>query len=399
MVFSMRALTMIFGNDKQHPVDLFPMLHAWQLKYALKSTKRAHHTPEKKYSGAGPEPYEYAHFSWGPQADGVWACCCGKENELIYYKGTYPFKYLRCERCNHHPCRTCKAALHGVLRPLNRRDTSGPVMTKAKGDFCTVCSSCGLSYRAVRHNKDVIFPRKCHCGDHFGPHAMRYRIHPADGYRRNPVKAAHKAKSTLLEAKTENISNNAKATRERQIESGKPSIEQFRLQDLSDCFEKLVKLDDAGLRQAKAQLSRLHEAHRDEDSAACKMSEQHMDRAAYRDLKDEPHVSIRPCQQVRAPSSSCTALLYRMLTSISCSSDSSFNDDAPYLQHGETNRRRKNTSRSVIRSGRMQPRRSYKSATHHTGTYPSREQKIYPSHCIGVEQYLSEPKKDEKAKS
>lgn len=110
----------------------------------------------------------------------------------------------------------------GVLRPLTRKDKAGPVLIKPDVQYCTICFSCGLSYRATKHKEDIIFPQKCHCGDSFRHNSMRYRIRPADEYRRNPVKAAHKAKSTLLKAQTENVYNIAEAIVSEESETNNP---------------------------------------------------------------------------------------------------------------------------------------------------------------------------------
>ncbi|KAA8627268.1 hypothetical protein PtrSN002B_002466 [Pyrenophora tritici-repentis] len=54
---------------------------------------------------------------------GIWICGCGFENHLIHYQGSYPFKYLVCQGCEH------------IMSPY---DTTSEVLTSipciAKGD-------------------------------------------------------------------------------------------------------------------------------------------------------------------------------------------------------------------------------------------------------------------------
>jgi hypothetical protein len=80
--------------------------------------------------------------------DGLWVCChCHHENILRHWKGPFPFKYLRCNRCERQPCTSCHSS--EILTPWPRGMITAH--RPAYGHdvrYCHVCTNCGLSHRA-----------------------------------------------------------------------------------------------------------------------------------------------------------------------------------------------------------------------------------------------------------
>jgi hypothetical protein len=89
--------------------------------------------------------------------DGLWICCrCRHENILRHWKGPFPFKYLRCDRCNRQLCSDCHTS--EVLTPWPvgivsaRRPAAGHEVR-----YCHVCTDCGLSHRAEMEGTTLDF--------------------------------------------------------------------------------------------------------------------------------------------------------------------------------------------------------------------------------------------------
>ncbi|KAE8830222.1 hypothetical protein HRS9139_06846 [Pyrenophora teres f. teres] len=61
------------------------------------------------------DAFSYPNVHTDP-GDGIWICECGFENHVIHYQGSYPFKYLVCQRCEHimSPYDTTSEALTSI---------------------------------------------------------------------------------------------------------------------------------------------------------------------------------------------------------------------------------------------------------------------------------------------
>lgn len=120
--------------------------------------------------------------------DGIWICChCRHENILTHCKGTFPFKYLCCNRCNRTLCSDCHTS--EILSPIpygmiNAARPAGGREIR----YCHVCTHCGLSHRAVMEGTTLDFygVTCAGCGlSSFGDWP-RYYIGNNEPYRRDP---------------------------------------------------------------------------------------------------------------------------------------------------------------------------------------------------------------------
>lgn len=148
------------------------------------------------------------------QADGIWACCCKHENDLVHYTGMFPFKYLTCGYCEHTICSDCRTSetltsLDGVsdsivakLMPVSKDEVRG----------YTVCPDCGLSYRFGKKKGQFYVPGKCYCGYERNSEWPMFYMGSVMEYRRDPPTAQHNAKQELIKRKTEIVKHGKKRT-------------------------------------------------------------------------------------------------------------------------------------------------------------------------------------------
>lgn len=81
--------------------------------------------------------------------EATWQCCqCKSSHNVSIYPGSHPLGALACD-CPHKPCGSCSTA--GVVKPFLPIEEPATVPTCTANrdvDFGTVCSRCGLSWRA-----------------------------------------------------------------------------------------------------------------------------------------------------------------------------------------------------------------------------------------------------------
>lgn len=143
--------------------------------------------------------------------DGLWKCCNAHEQELVHWSGAHPFKFLKCERCEHVFCRECcttevlrvakgSGRVYGGNGDGNGERVGNNGQGKMDGVVCygQVCSGCGLTHRARRGREggatlsyDGVV---CACGRVPDEGWVVFRIGSIEAYRRNP----HEAFSELL---------------------------------------------------------------------------------------------------------------------------------------------------------------------------------------------------------
>lgn len=119
--------------------------------------------------------------------DGLWLCSsCRHENILRHYKGAFPFKYLRCDRCNHMLSPDCHTS--AILSPI----PYGMIHAQRPADdqevrYCHVCV-CGLSHRAEIEGSTLDFygGTCAGCGTTSWGDWPRYHIGDNEPYRRDP---------------------------------------------------------------------------------------------------------------------------------------------------------------------------------------------------------------------
>ncbi|KAF2854747.1 hypothetical protein T440DRAFT_464894 [Plenodomus tracheiphilus IPT5] len=120
--------------------------------------------------------------------DGLWLCShCRHENILRHYKGAFPFKHVRCNRCNHIICSYCHTS--AILSPI----PYGMIHARTphvgcEVRYCHICPTCGLSHRAEQEGATLDFyGAKCaDCGITSWGDWPRYHIGNHEPYRRDP---------------------------------------------------------------------------------------------------------------------------------------------------------------------------------------------------------------------
>lgn len=96
--------------------------------------------------------------------DGAFVCCNGHENILKQYECRFPFKYVKCGRCDHTLCTECHTT--DILEPYTATMPKTVALAHIPhGRICAVCDSCGLTHRPVRMIKEITFNRVCQCGE------------------------------------------------------------------------------------------------------------------------------------------------------------------------------------------------------------------------------------------
>ncbi|KAF1942714.1 hypothetical protein EJ02DRAFT_344736 [Clathrospora elynae] len=118
--------------------------------------------------------------------DGIWRCChCRHENILTHYKGAFPFKYLRCNRCDRTMCSDCHSSEILSSLPYGMVQAPRPI-----GDvrYMHVCTTCGLSHRAEMEGTTLDFYgiTCAGCGTTSYGDWPRYHIGNNEPYRRDP---------------------------------------------------------------------------------------------------------------------------------------------------------------------------------------------------------------------
>ncbi|KAF2134050.1 hypothetical protein P153DRAFT_277386, partial [Dothidotthia symphoricarpi CBS 119687] len=120
--------------------------------------------------------------------DGLWICChCRHENILRHFKGRFPFKHLRCNRCDRTLCSSCHTS--EILSPLPYGLVQVPEPSRdCELRYCHVCSNCGLSHRAERAGTTLdCYGVVCTgCGVSSYGDWPRYYIGSVESYRRDP---------------------------------------------------------------------------------------------------------------------------------------------------------------------------------------------------------------------
>ncbi|KAH7401973.1 hypothetical protein DE146DRAFT_593867, partial [Phaeosphaeria sp. MPI-PUGE-AT-0046c] len=120
--------------------------------------------------------------------DGMWICYhCRHENILRHWKGPFPFKYLRCDRCDRQLSHTCHSS--EVLTPWPFGMISAPAPPLGhEVRYCHVCTQCGLSHRAemVGTTLDFYGVTCAGCGSSSYGDWPRYYIGSVEPYRRDP---------------------------------------------------------------------------------------------------------------------------------------------------------------------------------------------------------------------
>jgi hypothetical protein len=120
--------------------------------------------------------------------DGLWICChCHHENILRHWKGPFPFKYLRCDRCRRQLCSACRTSEILTPWPVGLIDVSRPAAGQ-EVRYCHVCANCGLSHRAelVGVTLDFYGLTCAGCGISSYGDWPRYYIGSVEPYRRDP---------------------------------------------------------------------------------------------------------------------------------------------------------------------------------------------------------------------
>ncbi|KAJ4370391.1 hypothetical protein N0V83_004909 [Neocucurbitaria cava] len=124
-------------------------------------------------------------------SDGLWVCCCGHENTLVHYQGAFPFKYLKCGRCDHILCPHCRTS--EILTPVQAHILHVELdeQSSARREevrFCRLCRACGLMHRASMDGCHVRFSEdKCRCGEAFMKEGSYFYIGDVFAWRCDPA--------------------------------------------------------------------------------------------------------------------------------------------------------------------------------------------------------------------
>lgn len=120
--------------------------------------------------------------------DGLWICChCHHENILRHWKGSFPFKYLRCDHCDRRLCSDCHSSEVLTPWPVGMISAPRPAVGK-EVRYCHVCTNCGLSHRAEMAGTTLDFYGVicAGCGTSSYGDWPRYHIGSVEPYRRDP---------------------------------------------------------------------------------------------------------------------------------------------------------------------------------------------------------------------
>ena len=140
--------------------------------------------------------------------DGLWLCChCRHENILRHFQGSFPFKYLRCNRCDRVLCSGCQTT--EILSSLPYGMIHAPQPPEGKEvRYLHICTSCGLSHRAEMEETTLDFygVTCAGCGASSYGDWPRYHIGSTEPYRRDPDASY----AQLVEQKATRASNLAR---------------------------------------------------------------------------------------------------------------------------------------------------------------------------------------------
>ena len=133
--------------------------------------------------------------------DGLWICChCHHENILRHWKGLFPFKYLRCDRCTRTLCSDCHRSEVLTPWPFGMVNATRPAPGR-EVRYCHACTNCGFTHRAEMEGTTLDFYGvTCFgCGATSYGDWPRYHIGNVEPYRRDPDSSFFK----LVEARAE----------------------------------------------------------------------------------------------------------------------------------------------------------------------------------------------------
>jgi hypothetical protein len=120
--------------------------------------------------------------------DGLWICChCHHENILRHWKGPFPFKYLRCDRCNRKLCSNCHTSEILTPWPVGMISAPRPAVGQ-EVRYCHMCTNCGLTHRTEMEGSILDFygVMCAGCGISSYGDWPRYHIGNVEPYRRDP---------------------------------------------------------------------------------------------------------------------------------------------------------------------------------------------------------------------
>jgi hypothetical protein len=145
---------------------------------AFKSTKKPVQTLEQELDSAQRaeqpinkhlrESHGYSSLieaTHGEEAeDGMFVCCCGAENDIVHFMGTYPFKYMNCRIYDHTFCNKCTSS--EVLTPIQAAMLPPCLATPSMANnLGQICAACGLTHRATLSSDGMVDKNvRCHCG-------------------------------------------------------------------------------------------------------------------------------------------------------------------------------------------------------------------------------------------
>ncbi|KAH7077158.1 hypothetical protein FB567DRAFT_582927 [Paraphoma chrysanthemicola] len=135
---------------------------------------------------------ENAHICKAQQyGDGLWLCHCGHENVLMYFRGEFPFKHLKCGRCNHVICDKCHTT--DILMPYRSEHAASlaAINTSRRPQVCRVCAECGLTHRgSIRDGRIYYYHSTCPCGQPVRRDGLRYIVGSVTSWRVDPAGCA-----------------------------------------------------------------------------------------------------------------------------------------------------------------------------------------------------------------
>lgn len=197
---------------------------AQRFKHDFATTKRA----ESSLSPELREDHEYPHLiqaTYGEDmADGIYVCCCGTENNLYHFEGKYPFKDIRCRKCNRIFDDECSSTT--IMTPIKDRTglpSSGLTQQLAEG-MCQICPACGLTHRVglVPGSTEPNYDVTCHCGIQSNRFWNMFYICSPKAYRNDPHAESVRLKAEWCSKATQKALN--QRALDTQTQSAPPSL-------------------------------------------------------------------------------------------------------------------------------------------------------------------------------